>query len=1108
MKKALLFAVTALVSTAVSAQSSVQKVASPSAPAKPAIHKMVKSKPVVAPQGSLRMAVANRNLGTPRTFSAEELKSLKPVARKGTSTLKSMSLSSLPASLEQQWAKPAKPHLKAAPATSSITAQPLIKAARRAPFRVGALKTKYSATGTNITGVDENNQEVSSRISWDMTAATATLTDGTEVNVLVDVIPTPDDFKSNEDFANGIPYTYTVADNTLTIEPQYVATSTDGEGNSLDIYLFALDDNGPGAIKMNIGEDGALTTTGQSIIIGAFSSEEFPTDMDAFKNSFQFYYEYVYNIRYRYEGQALGSGNTDAIFKPSYDGTGRDYFQNRAKQTWTMYPSSGTFGENETPVNVLVDIIPVPDRFASYFPDGVPVRYTLNGNAITIEPQSIGLSYTNEAGDSTFVVSIFNATAEDGVIHMTISEDGTIESGYPWIAYGGLYNGLYELNDDDELETLDALFALTTDVSYNGFYGDVTLATEREYRAYGVEEGEALQWTMAMGTATQANKSTPVFINLIPTPEMFNEIYPDGIYVDYEQAGKVIKVPAQAIASTSSYTFFFCSDISDDGSIEMTIGDDGALELNADEEILIAAFSSEDFSWDAYEGMVSSVSHIRYLLPGQKLIPVASYEPEGLYLHIGYSPEGQGYYSNLAAVPADATVSFSNNMVDPADTFNWSVTPYGAEGPDASATITDNTYNFSFKTTAGDVYTPVALSASNEGETSEVFTWGHNATDREGNELVNEETGAPYVPYVYAGYLFNDEAEDGPLFVSKVNLYDNGYYIWPRYATPDKTQNSLSRLVLYQGKPAGPLYFEGINLQVNELTMNTDFNLTCKIQKVSRNATGRLNLGEVLAQADITAENVITSSDGTSLLQWQSFYTEDENGMTEDLDFLQIEDEFAIVIDGWDNGTFSCTSVLGDGYLPASSQVSTFFNITGNDENLYYFTSAPYIHLCVGYLGAVYGYLHTDDNTQLNMPAEGGSATIHVKPMLSGTDEETGENTTALWYADEDYVEPEWLHVEIANESYVSGDWGFDLQFTVDELPSDVNGRYEQLVFNQWGAKLVVTVQQGENQGVKTIENARPVKTNGKVYDLSGRQVKAMGKGLMVRDGKKVIVNK
>ncbi len=1107
MKKALLFAVTALISTAVSAQSGVRKVASPSTPAKPAIQQLVNSKPMVAPEGSLRMAVANRNLSKTLTLSAEELKSLKPAARKVT-TLKSQTLAPLPVNLQQQWVKPAAPGLKAATSTGRITAAQSFKNITRATRRAGELKTKYTATGTRVDGFDEEENEISTRINWEMYSASAKLADESEVNVLVDVIPTPESFKSIEDFANGIPCIYTVEDNTLTIQPQYIATTTDDNDNPLDIFLFAFDDNGPGAIKMNIGEDGALTTTGQDIIIGAFSSEEFPADVEAFKSSFVTYYEYVYNIKYRYEGQAWGSGNTDAIFKPYYDGSGRDYFQNRAKQTWVMYPSSGTFGESETPVNVLVDLIPTPTAFANYFPDGMPVRYTLQDNEITIEPQSIGLTYKNEAGDSTFVVSIFNATAEDGVIRMTIKEDGTIESGYPWIAIGGLYNGLYEINDEDQLATLDVLYALTTDVSFNGFYGDVTLSTEREYRAYGVEDGEALQWTMGLGTATQANKSTSVFIDLIPEPDMFRSVYPDGIYVTYTQAGKNITIPAQSIASTDTYTFFVCSDITDDGAIEMTMNDDGTIELNNDEEILIAAFSSEEFSWDSYEGMVSGVSHIRYLLPGQKLIPVASYEPEGLYLHVGYSPEGNGFYSNYAAVPADATVGFRNNMVDPADTFNWSVTPYGAEGLNTAATITGDSYNFSFKTTAGAVYAPVALSASNDGEQSEVFTWGHNATDQNGNELVNEETGTPYVPYVYAGYLFNDEAEDGPLFVSKCNFYDYGYYIWPRYATPDKTSNSIARLVLYQGKPAGPLYFEGINLQVNELTMNTDFTLNCKIQKVSRNATGRPVLGEVIAQSDITAENVRTASDGTSLMQWENFYIEDENGMTEDLDFLQIEDEFAIVIDGWDNGTFSCTSILGDGYLPASSQPSTYFNITGNEESIYYFTSAPYIHLCVGYMGAIYGYLHTEDNTQLTMPAEGGTATIHVQPMLSRSDSETGENTTALWYADEDYVEPDWLQVEIADEAYTSDAWGFDLQITASELPSDVTGRFEKLVFNQWGAKLEVTVQQGESQGVKTVESAQPVKTNGKVYDLSGRQVKAMGKGLVVRDGKKFIINK
>ena len=916
MKKLFLFAVAALVSTAISAQSGMKKMAAPTKVAKPAIQKMTNT-PQVAPEGTLRMAVANRNLSKQFNLTPDQRKSLKPASQNLTQMKPQGKRSSQ--SLFNR--------LNTAPRMSTSGLQAASKVKQVSPRKAGALLPKYTAEGISILKLDENGNDSVEYVSWEMTAATATLEDGSKVDVLFDVIPTPEIFKSSiEAYQNGIPYVYTIAEDVLTIEPQIIASGEDEDGTAFNVFMFGYSEDGPGAVTMTISETGALKTS-QEIMIAALAADEFPADEDSFMEVYLGFYEWIYNVNY------------------------------------------------------------------------------------------------------------------------------------------------------------------------------MTIEIETEYRGYGVEDGEALQWKMLKAKVNASKGIESVFIDLIPVPEALQEIYPNGIDVPYTLTGKEITVKAKAIAYTEDYTFYICSAIDEDGTIHMTLNDDGTIEVDSEEEILIAAFSTEEFDWNGYEGSLSDVSRIRYLAPGQKLIPEAAYEPEGVYLHIGYSPEGYGYYSNIAGVPADATVGFRNIMIDPADTFNWSVTPYGEDGLDTSATITGDSYNFAFDTTPGDVYAPVQLTASNEGEQSNVFTWGHNATDSEGNEVL-DENGEPYAPYVFAGYMFDDEADDGPLFVSKCNIDDDGYYIWSRYATPDKTSNSISKLVLYQGKPEGPLYFEGVNFQIYKMEMNTDFQLTCKIQKVERDEEGRLNLGEVIAQSDISVDDVLTTSDGVSYLQWTSFYTEDELGMTTDLDFLQIEDEFAIVIDGWDNGTFSCEDVMGDSYNPASANVSTFFYLTDNDEHLYYFTSYPYLHLYVGYINAVYGYLHTEDDTEITLPGEGGKATIHVKPMLCGNDEE-GNRVTGLWYADENYVEPEWLTVEIANEVYDETGFGFDLEFEAAPL-TDEQSRSETLVFNQWGSKLVVTVTQDSSQGISSTTTSG-FRTNGKLYNLSGRQVRK-GKGLVVSDGKKMIL--
>jgi hypothetical protein len=918
MKKFFLFAVAALMCTAISAQNGMKKMAAPTVVAKPAIQKMTNTTPKAAPEGTLRMAVANRSL---KQFKLTPDMRLKPVSQNPAMTKKSENRS-FRSLFSAQTTAPRK-------SVSGLKAASKVKNVN--PRRAGAVLPKYTAEGISILELDENGDNEVEYVTWEMLSATMTLEDETKVDVLIDVIPTPESFKQIEGFENGIPYVYSIAEDVLTIDPQMIASGEDEDGTKFYVFLFGYSDDGPGAITMAISEDGALTPS-QDFLIAAFSTEDFPADDESFDSSYMGFYEWIYNV-----------------------------------------------------------------------------------------------NYTNRNIDM-------------------------------------------------------------------------------EYRAFGVEDGESLNWTMQRGVISGSKGTNPVFIDLIPVPEGLEDLYPNGIDVPYKQSGKSVTVEPQSVAYTqgedgTTYTFYLCSAIDEGGAIHLTLNDDGTIEVDPEEEIMIAAFSGEEFSWDGYEGSYSDVSRIKYLAPGQKLIPEAAYEPEGVYLHVGYSPEGYGYYSNIAGIPADATVDFRNIMIDPADTFSWSVTPYGEEGLDTNATITGDTFNFAFDTQASEVYAPVELVASNEGEKSKMFRWGLNATDSDGNEIMGDD-GEPYPPYVFAGYLFDDEADDGPLFVSKCNIHDDGYYIWSRYATPDKTSNSISKLVLYQGKPAGPLYFEGINLQVYKMEMNEDFHLTCKIQKVGRNAEGRLELGEVIAQSDISVNDVTTTSDGVSYLEWTSFYTEDEMGMTTDLDFLQIEDEFAIVIDGWDNGTFSCEDVMGDAYNPAATNVSTYFYVTGNDEHLYYFTSYPYLHLCVGYIGAAYGYLHTEDSTDIIFTGEGGKATLHITPMLCSVDEEE-TRYTQLWYADENYVEPEWLTVEIANEVYDETGFGFDLEIEAAPM-TDAEYRSETLELVQAGAKLVITITQQGGEGINdaTIESLR---VNGKLYNLSGRQVRH-GKGIVVSNGKKMIL--
>ena len=201
--------------------------------------------------------------------------------------------------------------------------------------------------------------------------------------------------------------------------------------------------------------------------------------------------------------------------------------------------------------------------------------------------------------------------------------------------------------------------------------------------------------------------------------------------------------------------------------------------------------------------------------------------------------------------------------------------------------------------------------------------------------------------------------------------------------------------------------------------------------------------------------------------------------MTETVDYLFVEDEFAIVIEGWDNGTFECYSLI-DG-CEFGDVANTYFIQTGDEEQaIYHFVSSTgYQHLDIGISGG-WGYLHTEDSTDLAFNKDGGSSTIHVDPMLYSTDDETGEPTYSLFVESvtEDGEEadeiPEWVSVEIANEDYSKDEEGnfikgidYDMVVTTEALPEGVESRTCQIVFMQTGAKLTVTITQNiEGAGV------------------------------------------
>ena len=822
------------------------------------------------------------------------------------------------------------------------------------------------------------------------------------------------------------------------------------------------------------------------------------------------------------------------VFAKKYTGSGLDYESEETAQ-WTMTPSTATVEDEETgkekEIDVLVNVIPVPDFLSELYPNGFPVEYAIGeDDTITIQPQSIAY-YEDEDLNATVYVTLFSANSdkEDGSISMTVNKSGKLSVIDGDMICIGEFAGVEfdpDVIDSEAYLGWDKLYA---NVSYY-YYLKTTI--EQTYNAHGISyfANEAVDWVMQRGTTVKDDEEFHFFVDMTPLIETFTGIYPDGIDVEYTQVGNTITVEPQVIASISGdeesdteYIMLF-SYTSDDGSIVLTEDKMGLLTID-DESIALGAWSTKDFdpTFGTFLGSYIIVDKPKFRSPDAPAeAPKDVYcEPKELVLFAGLGYSGYSFNSNLAVMGAYAPTTFRNSTMDIATSFKWTATEYIN---DDETVITSKDRNFVLNTKGDAVYEDFSLTAFNQKEASEPYYWGT------GNCLNNEGEIRYDAIYAYAGKGASSfQFSDGTYAVMTRQNPDYDLTFYVNWATPDIAANysvsSMSTIYSYQGKPATPLYLTGVTLPMVSFDAHDDFNLHIKIRKCTRDARGGLTLGDVIAEGDATLENVVDEYDaGVTAVEFTELYIEDEFGMSETVDYLFIEDEFVIVIEDWDNGTFS--GVLGSQQYNFNEITSTWFERTGEEGRLRYY-GGGWPMLFIGLLDATYGYLYTEDDTNLIFDKDGGTSSIHVDPMYYSTDEETEEPTYRLYtesvIEDGEEVEeiPEWLSFEVANEDYTTATEvdedgeeyeyfvngiDYDLVVNVEPLPEGVENRTAKVVFFQEGARLTVTITQDiDPNGISTIVEKTPIK-NSRAYNLAGQPVGKNFKGVVVKDGKKVLV--
>ena len=567
-------------------------------------------------------------------------------------------------------------------------------------------------------------------------------------------------------------------------------------------------------------------------------------------------------------------------------------------------------------------------------------------------------------------------------------------------------------------------------------------AVQQMYEATGVERStsKAVSWDMYGTTGTYEDGTTVDVLKNI-TPDPF-EMFEDGIMVEYTlQGNNIVIEPQLMVSGTFSFGegYVFLEDAnSADGKITLTLDNNGniigtySLSYNIYSSPVYDPAAALPYYYEAY-------SNVKYNLPGAVVAPEVSLETSNLVLFADLGVDGYAYNSNYAMTSAYAPLSFANLTVDKATEWQWSAVRESADGEE---TLTGNEKDFVINTVGLDVYSDIKLVGVNQTSASDPFVFGVGRT---------EEVGLPDAYTFAGGTQYEYELSEGTYAtMSRLNpAFDVTFYL--NWATPDRATNSMHKIYNYFEKPATPLYMEGVTIPVLSGTFNRNFNLHMTIYEVEYTGSKPV-FGRIIAESDATIANIVDNGN-VGGINFTDLYVEDEIGMSESIDFLHIDTEFMIVIEGWDNGTFSAVPAVNDPDLGlANTRTSTWFEMTGEEGTMYAYSSWK-TPLLIGLTGATYGWLHTEDDTNVAIAAEGGEATLHIADALY-----PGEYT---WLDDEN-AQPDWLTIGLLPGET---DYDFDFVFAADALPEGVESREAEVTFVQWGAKLTVKVVQSANGG-------------------------------------------
>lgn len=361
----------------------------------------------------------------------------------------------------------------------------------------------------------------------------------------------------------------------------------------------------------------------------------------------------------------------------------------------------------------------------------------------------------------------------------------------------------------------------------------------------------------------------------------------------------------------------------------------------------------------------------------------------------------------------------------------------------------------------------------------------------------------------------------------------------------DGTAEDIICTALYQrfDKPMSPLYIEDIYVPIvsNTTPLAEGKKLYAYIYDV-KEVNGRKVLGDnILAKYEATSDNIVANVSGGVTYGGITFanYKEDDFGAKELVPVI-LDQEFYILISGFDQegvdvGLRMCnTGSLDYEFNLVDPTFSMYKDTQGKVLGSLYShgtnsQGVKFSYNAVIYLDAIYDGIVVEDAYDINVqiaPIEGGE-TAAATFTLNGEEQKDYPaivSYTMDWF-DEDGYETgnyvfegleDWIEsVNVVENTNTRGKTGTAyVTFTVKKLPDGVTGRYAVVYIKGThgvNAETPIIVRQGDvdiTNGISGVIAGDKSAANTSVYNIMGQRVNSNAKGLVIKNGKKVIINK